>query len=358
VERATEYCHELIRIPFTEAPRRSARFWSELASNLVSPLPYAVAKYRSAGMRREIERLTAEGGMDVVVCDFLFPSQNVPDDLPCRSILFQHNVEAQIWQRHTEVRRGRLAYWYFREQWRRMERFEGAECRRFDRVIAVSAEDAALLERAYGLRDVGAVPTGVDTAYFHPSGEVQRVPKNLVFTGSMDWMPNEDGIRWFVDEVLPRIHASDPEVTLTVVGRNPPAPIQALATKEPRLEVTGTVPDVRPYLERASIVIVPLRVGGGTRLKVYEALAMERALVTTRIGAEGLPLEPGRHALTADTPEAFAQAILRLLADPAEAERLGKSGAELVRANYGWDGVARAFTDEMAAAVEQEPARL
>lgn len=348
-ERATEYCHDLIRVPFREAARRSPRFWLELARNVVSSLPYAVAKYRSAAMRREVERLVDKGGVDLLVCDFLFPSQNVPDGLPCATVLFQHNVEAMIWRRHAEVRTKPLARAYFREQWRRMERFEREECRRFDRVIAVSRDDADVLAREYGVADVADVPTGVDTDYFRSSGTVAQEPRDLVFTGSMDWMPNEDGILWFVDEILPRIHAKAPDVTLTVVGRNPPPRISALAGRDARLRVTGTVPDVRPYLERAAVFVVPLRVGGGTRLKIYEALAMERALVTTTIGAEGLPIEPGKHALVADSPAAFADAVLGLLDDPARARRLGQGGAEFVRANFGWDRVAEAFTELTAA---------
>ncbi|HEX6313506.1 MAG TPA: glycosyltransferase, partial [Gemmatimonadaceae bacterium] len=315
-ERALEYCHELIRVPFAEAPRRSPRFWGELLANLVSRLPYAVQKYRSSAMRREVERAVSALNVDVLVCDFLFPSQNVPDGLPCRTVLFQHNVEAMIWQRHVEVQRNPLAHAYFREQWRRMRRFEGEECRRFDQVIAVSASDAEAIEREYGVPGVGAVPTGVDTAFFAPSGRVSPEPHNLVFTGAMDWMPNEDGIRWFVSDVLPLVQQRVPDVTLTVVGRNPPPAIRALAERDARVRVTGTVPDVRPYLERATVVTVPLRVGGGTRLKIYEALAMERPLVTTTIGAEGLPLEAGRHIRVADGSAAFAQALVDLLSDP------------------------------------------
>ena len=356
-ERAMEYCHELITIPFQEAARRSPRFWMELAGNLVSRLPYAVSKYRSPAMRRAVERVVATGDVDLLVCDFLFPSQNVPDGLPCRTVLFQHNVEAMIWKRHAEVRRGRASHAYFAEQWRRMQRFEQAECRRFDQVVAVSPDDARLLEAEYGLHGVTDVPTGVDVEYFRPDGAAEREPMSLVFTGSMDWMPNEDGIRWFVDEVLPRIHAVNPGVTVTVVGRNPPPAIQALAGRDPRVRVTGTVPDVRPYLQRAAVFVVPLRVGGGTRLKIFEALAMECALVTTTVGAEGLPVQAGTHALLADEPQAFATAVLHLLAEPDEAARLGRTGAEFVRAHFGWDRVARVFA-EQAGAATQEPARL
>ena len=343
-ERALEYCHDLIRIPFREARRRSPRFWSELLLNVASRLPYAVEKYGSPAMRREVERVVTTNDVDVLVCDFLFPSQNVPSLPGPRTVLFQHNVEAMIWQRHAEVQRSRLASAYFREQWRRMWRFERDECRRFDQVIAVSAADAETLEREYGLQGVGAVPTGVDTEFFTPTAPVPPGSQELVFTGAMDWMPNEDGIRWFVSEVLPLVQQRLPGASLTVVGRNPPESIRALAERDQRVRVTGTVPDVRPYLERAAAVVVPLRVGGGTRLKIYEALAMERPMVSTTIGAEGLPLEDGTHLSIEDDAPAFAAAVVALLQDRDLASRMAQTGARYVREHCGWDQAAEAFS--------------
>lgn len=344
-ESALEYCHELIRVPFDEARRLSPRFWLELVANLASPLPYAIAKYRSERLRSEIRDAVRDRGIDVVVCDFLAPSQNVPSDLGCPIVLFQHNVEAAIWKRHAEVRENPLARTYFGEQWRRMERFEREECRRFDRVVAVSRADAEAIERQYGVASVADVPTGVDIEYFRPTGRSTPEKHNLVFTGSMDWLPNEDGIVWFVDEVLPRVHERIPEVTLTIVGRNPPARIQALASRDARLRVTGSVPDVRPYIEQAAAFVVPLRVGGGTRLKIFEALAMERPLVSTTIGAEGLPLEHGVHALIADGPGPFADAIVQVLSDPEIATGLAQAGSLHVRSQFGWDRAAEQFID-------------
>ena len=342
-ELAQEYCHDLIRVPFDEAKRGSARFWKELLGNLVSPLPYAVAKYRSWRMVGEVAMAVKERSIDVLVCDFLFPSQNIVDGLPCRTVLFQHNVEAAIWQRHAAVKTNPVSRAYFSEQWRRMKRFEGMECRRFDRVVAVSRADAEQLEREYGIQHVADVPTGVDTEFFRPAPGATRDPREIVFTGSMDWMPNEDGIAWFTGEVLPRIHQVMPEVTITVVGRNPPSAIQALAVRDPRVRVTGTVPDVRPFIDRASVFVVPLRVGGGTRLKIYEAMAMECPLVSTTIGAEGLPVEHGKHLLVADDAGAFAGSVLDLLRDAGRARALGLTAATLVRDNFGWDRASEVF---------------
>ena len=342
-ERAREYCDALVRVPFAPPAKGSPAFFADLARNALSPLPYAVARYRSAALRSRIVELCRRGDVDVVVCDFLAPSLNVPDDLDVPTVLFQHNVEAMIWERHAQVATHPVKRLYMREQWRRMLRHERAECRRFDHVVAVSPQDAAVFRGEFGLASVSDVPTGVDTEFFRPSGAEPREPRGLVFTGSMDWMPNEDAIRFFVDQILPPLRARVPDVTLTVVGRNPPAAIRALAETDPTIRVTGSVPDVRPYIERAAVFVVPIRVGGGTRLKIFEAMAMERPVVSTTIGAEGLPVRDGVDALLADEPQAFADAVAALLLDPARAAAIGDAAAAAVRAEYGWDGVAARF---------------
>jgi polysaccharide biosynthesis protein PslH len=352
VERATEYCHRLVRVPFAQPGRYSVAFWLDLLRNLASPLPYAVAKYRSAALRRAIAEACREEMPDLVVCDFLAPSVNVPSDAGVPTLLFQHNVEAAIWQRHASVAGQRLRRAYMAAQWRRMRRFEAAECRRFDHVVAVSPQDAAVFRQDYGARAVSDVPTGVDTEYFRPSGRELRQPRELVFTGSMDWMPNEDAMLHFVAETLPLLRRRVPDVTLTIVGRNPPPRIRALAAADASIRVTGSVPDVRPYLERAAVFIVPIRVGGGTRLKIFEAMAMELPVVSTTIGAEGLPVRDGEDVRLADTPADFADAVAELLAAPDHARTLALAGAALVRAQFGWDHVAARFADACHSVVE------
>lgn len=344
-ELAAEYCHAVERVPFEPAARGSAGFWLDLARNALSPLPYAVARYRSAALRERIVEVCRRGDVDVVVCDFLAPSLNVPRDLGVPTVLFQHNVESMIWERHAQVATQPVKRLYMREQWRRMLRHEREECRRFDHVVAVSPQDAEVFRRDFGLTEVSHVPTGVDTEFFRPSGTVDRRPNELVFTGSMDWMPNEDATRWFVAEILPLIRAHVPDVTLTIVGRNPTAAVRALADVHPSIQVTGSVPDVRPYMERAAVFIVPIRVGGGTRLKIFEAMGMECPVVSTSIGAEGLPLRHGVDGLLVDEPRAFADAVISLLEDPARAGQIGQAGAAAVRAEYGWDGVAARFAE-------------
>lgn len=341
---ASEYCHELVRIPHKRSEKFTTGFYAELALNFISPLPYAIKKYESAGMRSEIAKRARLENFDVLVCDFLAPAVNVPAGLNCASVLFQHNVEAMIWKRHHEVQVNPLKKAYLFGQWLKMQSFERTACARFDSVVAVSRDDSELMRSEYGVETIYDVPTGVDTKFFQPSGQTQRVPNSLVFTGSMDWLPNEDAIRYFTEQIMPRIKEAVPDVTLTVVGRNPYPALLELKKRDPSIVVTGRVDDVRPYMERAAAYIVPLRIGGGTRLKIFEAMAMEQAIVSTTIGAEGLPVRDGVELLLADTPESFAQAVVRLLSEDALAKKLGDRAATTVRKSFGWDKVAETFS--------------
>ena len=340
-ELATEYCHEVVCVPHRRREKFTTGFYIELALNLASDLPYAIKKYESNDMRREIEKRL--GQFDVLICDFLAPAVNVPRDLNCATVLFQHNVEAMIWKRHYEVQTNAARKAYLFRQWRKMFDFEAATCPRFDCVVAVSREDKEQMERDYKVNNVYDVPTGVDTVFFRPSGNVERKPHNLVFTGSMDWLPNEDAIRYFTEQIMPRIKQSVPGVTLTVVGRDPYPGLVELSKRDPSVIVTGRVDDVRPYMEEAAVYVVPLRIGGGTRLKIYEAMAMEKPIVSTSIGAEGLPVTNGMEILLADTPESFADDVVKLLKDRTLADDVGQRAAARVRKEFGWDTVAADF---------------
>lgn len=343
--RATEeYCDELIAFPHRTRPKFSAGFYVELAQNMISPLPYFMKKYESKEMRERVEKEMRSEKYDVVVCDFLVPCINMPESgAKCATVLFQHNVEAMIWKRHYEVQTHPVKKKYLQDQWRKTVRYERDQCRRFDMVVAVSEEDATTMRDEYQLERVAAVATGVDTEFFRPQGNVEKLPHNLVFTGSMDWLPNEDAIRWFTEDVLPRIKREVPDVTLTVVGRNPSAWLRELAARDESVVVTGRVEDVRPYMEKAAAYIVPIRIGGGTRLKIYEAMAMEIPMISTTVGAEGLPLEAETEILFADTAEEFARRVVEVLTNESLANVLATRAATKVRERYGWEAVAAEF---------------
>lgn len=342
-ERAIEYCHELIVVPHTTKEKFTGRFYLDLVRNLTSQLPYFITKYKSVPMREQIEKRTANGAFDLLVCDFLQPSINLPTVLRLPALLFQHNVEAMIWRRHYEIQKNPLKKLYLYEQWRKTFRFERHMCRRLNQVVAVSREDSQRIANEYGIDCPPDVPTGVDIEYFRPAGET-RETHNLVFTGSMDWLPNDDAVCFFIQDIMPLIRRKVPDVTFTIVGRKPYAHLVELSKRDPSIIVTGRVEDVRPYIEHAAVYIVPIRIGGGTRLKIYEAMAMEKPIVSTTVGAEGLPLTH-RELLLADSAAAFAEGVVSLLKDQEFAKRLGTSGATLVRNHFGWDKAAAKFSE-------------
>jgi polysaccharide biosynthesis protein PslH len=332
---------------FPHAPPKagSAAFVPSLLRSWTSPLPVDLWRWRVPGLRGAATSLLEDGAYDVCVADFLTAVPNVPLSGPRPVVLFEHNVEHLIWRRlaRIETRPWRRAL--LEIEWRKMRRAEARACRRVRLTLAVSGEDRErLAEAAPGAR-VAAIPTGVDLDYFHPNGIAERAA-SLVFVGSMDWYPNEDGVLHFLEAVLPRVRRAAPGATLTVVGRSPSARVRA-ASALAGAEVTGTVDDVRPYVARSAVFVVPLRVGGGTRLKIFEALAQGKSVVSTRIGAEGLPLVPGRHFLQADDPEDFAQAVVALLRDPARRAELGAAGRRLVAERYSWGQVAREFEERL-----------
>ncbi len=352
LEKSIEYAHETIAIPHRTSAKFSAKFYLELASNLVSNLPYFMQKYVSNAMREAIEKQANRENFDVVVCDFLMPSVNMPERFEIPTILFQHNVEAMIWRRHFEVQKNAFRKLYLKNQWRKSFEYEREACRKFDFVVAVSGEDADTMRGEYGIENVADVPTGVDTEFFHSDETIEKDEFNLVFTGSMDWLPNEDAISWFTKEIFPLIKQKIPQVSLTVVGRNPFASLVELSGKDSSIVVTGRVPDVRPFMNKASAYIVPLRIGGGTRLKIYEAMAMRLPIVSTAVGAEGLPVRDGREIILRDTPNDFADAVVELLIDKKSAKKIGSEAAKVVRENFGWQKVAEAFTEICESAIE------
>ena len=222
-----------------------------------------------------------------------------------------------------------------------MRRYEARACRQARLTVAVSEADRTLLAANAPGADIRAIPTGVDASYFHPNGTAEK-PARLVFTGSMDWYPNEDAIIHFMEAILPRLRRRIPGLTIAVVGRNPSERLKALGAAK-GVQITGTVDDVRPYVAEAAVYVVPLRIGGGTRLKIFEALAMGKAVVSTSVGAEGLPMTPGQHFLQADSPEDFAKAVLALLEDVPRRRAIGEAGRRLVEARYSWAQVGREF---------------
>jgi sugar transferase (PEP-CTERM/EpsH1 system associated) len=350
IEGMREVAAHVETIARTDPPKGSLRFYADAALHVLDPLPYAVGKYRSREFRRRLKGLLESHPFDLLVCDFLVPAVNLPDRLPCPAVIFTHNVESEIWRRHAQTRRGLLARWLYETQYQRMLRFEAKTLARFDGVLAVSDADRQALGAIYPAavrRPAYVVPTGVDTDYFSPTPSPPS-SRSIVFTGSMDWLPNEDAMQFFCRDILPLIRAEEPRVTLAIVGRAPTPTVRRLADTY-GVVVTGRVDDVRPFMRNAAVYIVPLRIGGGTRLKIFEAMSMGKAVVSTTVGAEGLPVVAGEHVVLADEPTAFASAVVGLLRNTDQRARLETAGRALVLERYDWSAVAGALEAALGA---------
>jgi sugar transferase (PEP-CTERM/EpsH1 system associated) len=309
---------------------------------LFSSEPYGITKFCRPEVRHRLHALLDQETFDVIVCDFISAAGVVPWAWPGPKVFFAHNVEAIIWRRHYEVTANPLWKAVSWLEWRRMEAAERKYMQLADHVITVSDTDRDTFARFLDSKKLTVTPTGVDVDYFKPLS-VEEAPNSLVFTGSMDWLPNEDAVLYFVDAIFPLIKQQCPEVSFEVVGRNPSRKLQALAEREKSMRLTGWVDDIRLFVARAAICIVPLRIGGGTRLKIFEAMAMGKAVISTTVGAEGLPVESGKDILLADTPNDFAQSVIGLLRDSLLRRRLGTGARSLVQENYSWGRVAESF---------------
>jgi polysaccharide biosynthesis protein PslH len=339
LQRAGEYCSYVYPVHVDVPPRQSLKFVAQLAGNLASSMPLSLSRYCSAALRDQIAKILSGSQFDSVVCDFVFPAPNFAD--MSGVVLFQHNVESMIWRRHVEQSPDPLRKAYFKVQADRMFDWERRICRAAARVIAVSPQDARVMRDLFGIEAV-SITTGVDLDYFRRPVDATH-GADLVFVGSMDWLPNSDGVNYFVREILPLIWQQRPDCTLAVVGRSPSPAMLSLAKHDFRIQVTGTVPDVRPWLWGAGASIVPLRIGGGTRLKIYEAMAAGTATVSTSIGAEGLDVCHPANIRLADTPDAFAQQCITLLEDVRQRESVAAEALQLVSSRFSWDVVAEEF---------------
>jgi glycosyltransferase involved in cell wall biosynthesis len=335
-------CENVVSVPHAPVKRNSLQFLWALVRSWPTALPVDLHKSRIEKLAQRVQRELSSGKFDLCVADFLFAVPNMPAAGTTPIVFFAHNVEYMIWKRLCENGMGALRSGLLQIEWRKMRRYEHQACARADLTIAVSEEDQRLLRQGAPGSSIEAIPTGVDLDYFQVGDRSMEHPTEIVFSGSMDWHPNEDAVLYFIESILPLLRRKMPELSMTVVGRNPTRMLQKVA-RDSGVKVTGTVADVRPFVRRGAVYVVPLRIGGGTRLKIFEALAMGKAVVSTSIGAEGLPLEDGRHFLRADTPEAFAGRTLSLLADRGRRRELGDAGRRLLEQHYSWASVARAF---------------
>jgi glycosyltransferase involved in cell wall biosynthesis len=324
--------------------------------HLTAEPPYAVSRFAHAAVRKQIQSWYREQKFDVAVCDFLDAAVNFPGRLNLPSVLFQHNVEAEIWRRHTATAENPVKKMMYGIEFRKMLRYERAEVRKFQHVVAVSENDRALMMQWVDGDRITVVPTGVDLSQYRPepAHSAGRAAAPLItFVGAMDWEPNVDGADFFCGDVWPAIKAEIPDARFRIVGRNPDRRVQKWAASDPSIEVTGRVPSVVEHLRESSAVIVPLRIGGGTRLKIYEAMATGKAVVSTTVGAEGLDVHHGRDIILADDAHSFAQAVITLLRDPQLRQRYENAAAETA-ARYDWPAIGQRFGEVLQSVADRK----
>jgi polysaccharide biosynthesis protein PslH len=332
----------VICLPLKLAKRASLLDCWHYGRNLFSGRPHAMTKYCRPEVARQLREHLQEVEYDVLICDFLLTAAIIPWETPSPKIIFTHNVEAVIWRRHYQVSRNPVWKAIAWREYRTMEKMERHFLSKADHVLTVSKKDCEAFAEYVDRRKITVIETGVDVEYFRPDFSATN-SESMIFTGSMDWLPNEDAIFYFAKEILPRVRKNFPKALLTVVGRNPSPRLQALAMREPGLKVTGRVEDIRPYMRDSAVYVVPLRIGGGTRIKIFEAMAMGKPVVSTTIGAEGLPVKHGETILLADTAEEFANSLELLFRDAALRGRIARSARELVELSHSWTSVALRF---------------
>lgn len=337
------YCREVVLVPNPGGGdglgKRllQLRSWASLTS-------FERLRLAAPALQREVDRVLRRERFDVVNLEFPYLAhldlrQAPPGERPPPVVLDTHEIAYDMVRQFARNGTGVARKLHAFVNWRKLRREEVAAFRGADGLCACSAADQQrILAHAPGARSV-VIPNAADVEHYRPRpGDPAPDGRTVLFFGLLSTFPNVDGIGWFVDQIWPRIAAARPDARCQVIGKNPPPAVQALA--RPGVEITGFVEDLRPHLAAAAAVVVPLRIGGGTRLKIVEGMAMQKAIVSTTLGAEGIEAVDGRDLLIADQPQAFADAVLRLLGDPALGARIGQAGRALAEERYAWSAAA------------------
>jgi glycosyltransferase involved in cell wall biosynthesis len=320
---------------------RGTRLYGGLFANVFSRYPYSVWKHYTRRYENRLRKVLRDNLFDLVHCECTVYARflRVVDNLP--TLVMAHNIESQILFRRAQQSRTIAERVFFGLQARRMEAFERESLRRADWVTVVTELDAEQV-RAWGVQRASLVENGVDVDQFVPT-EGKCDSDEVLFLAALDWYPNLDALDYLLKDIFPLVRQARPSARLRIVGRRPPAGLKERIACFPGAELVGEVADARRCLNQAAVVVVPLRIGGGSRIKILEALAMGKAVVSTSVGAEGLAVTDGMHLLLADAPSDFAARMVELLGSSEERFRLGENGRKLVVERYNWDQMARAL---------------
>lgn len=323
---------------FSLWPKRSTvHKLAAFGAGFLYPQPFSVLAHRSGSYAQAVRRLVAANAVDLLHVDTigLAPYRKLVPALPC--VLTHHNIESQLMARRAQVETAPLHKLYVGLQAQRLRAYEAGLSPLFDMNIMMSPNDADELRGIAPSVATAIVPNGVDTDYFTPS--IEGHDKACIYTGGMNMYANKDAVLYFLREIWPAIRRDHPDATFYAIGQDPPRELREHAQHDTSVVVTGYVDDVRPYVRKAAVYVVPLRVGGGTRLKVLDALAQGKAIVSTSLGCEGIGVSNGKNIQIEDEPARFAARVSALFGDAAERKRLGTAARELAESTYGWAAI-------------------
>ena len=314
------------------------------AEGLMTGKPFNAIVYRSAAVAERIRTRLAETPVDVVHFDTIGLAQYLPLATSLPTLVTHHGAESFMIRRRMAKEPNLALKTFLAFEGRALERYERRMCPRFDVNVTMSEDDTSILRSIAPDAAFAVVPNGVDLDYFSPAAA--RGGRHIVFAGRMDQYSNRDGMLHFLGTAWPLLLARYPDATIDIIGSNPPDALRRMAAVDSRIRVHGFVPDVRPYFDGATVALCPVRNGGGTRLKVLDALAQGMPLVSTSVGCEGLDVTPGRDVLVADTPEAFVHQIGRAFDDEPLRSRLARNGRQLIESRYSWDALAERLIEQ------------
>jgi polysaccharide biosynthesis protein PslH len=344
------YCKEIVGIDLV---RPRATILARAVRSLVVSRPFITEEYRRKDMATALARMVAEKNIDVIHAHFLHMSQYHRFKGRAAFVHDAHNLEHVLWKRLAQTVRNPLTRLFAASQCSKLIRLQQEVGLKSEKCVTLSDEDRTEYRRICPEANVTTVPNGADVAYWRPSGDSSEA-RSVLYFGNLGWSPQADAARYFHDAILPAIWERMPDVRLYIVGQNPPNSIKRLRGE--RVIVTGFVPDMRDYLGRATVVVMPLRIGAGTKHRVLQALAMQKALVCTSVAAEGIDLIHGETALITDQPREFASYTLRLLQDPDLRVELGTRGRKLILDRYDWQSIYRRLEDTFREAYRRRQA--